>query len=313
MPTFIGIDISKHDVSIAVQPGGDTWTSPTTPAGLDALATRLGALQPELVVMEATGGYEAPVAAALTTAGLAVAILNPRQVRAFAQALGQTAKTDAIDAQLLALFAERVRPAARALPDAATQQLASLVARRRQLLDMLGAEQRRLAQSAPTGAVTRNLRTHIRWLERQVTHLDHDIGHAVQHSPVWRVHEDLLRSVPGIGPITARTLLAELPELGTLDRRTVAALVGVAPFNRDSGRWRGHRHIAGGRASVRASIYMAAVAASRFNPVLRSFYHRLLAVGKPKKVALVALMRKLLTIVNAMFRDQQAWKPPMPA
>jgi transposase len=313
MATFIGIDISKHNVSVAVHPGGETWTSPTTTPGLDVLATRLAALHPELVVMEATGGYEAPVAAALTTAGLAVAIINPRQVRAFAQAIGQPAKTDAIDAQLLALFAERVRPAARALPDAATQQLASLVARRRQLLDMLGAEQRRLAQSAPTGAVTRNLRTHIRWLERQVTQLDRDIGHAVQQSPVWRVHEDLLQSVPGIGPITARTLLAELPELGTLDRRTVAALVGVAPFNRDSGRWRGQRHIAGGRASVRATIYMAALAASRFNPVLRAFYHRLLAAGKPKKVALVALMRKLLTIVNAMSRDQQAWKPPTPA
>ncbi len=313
MPTFIGIDISKHDVSVAVQPGGDTWTSPTTPAGLDALATRLGTLHPELVVMEATGGYEAPVAAALSTAGLAVAIVNPRQVRAFAQAIGQAAKTDAIDAQLLVLFAERVRPVARALPDAETQHLAGLVARRRQLLDMLGAEQRRLAQAAPTGAVTRNLRTHIRWLERQVTHLDTDIGHAVQHSPVWRVHEDLLRSVPGIGPITARTLLAELPELGTLDRRAVAALVGVAPFNRDSGRWRGQRHIAGGRASLRASIYMAALSASRFNPVLHHFYQRLLAAGKPKKVALVAVMRKLITIVNAMFRDQQAWKPPTPA
>lgn len=312
MVTYIGIDVSKAEVSIAVQ-SGDTWTCPTTSAALDALAMRLGALHPALVVMEATGGYEAPVAAALTTAGLAVAIVNPRQVRAFAQAIGQTAKTDAIDAQLLALFAARVRPAARALPDAATQHLAGLVARRRQLLDMLGAEQRRLAQAAPTGAVTRNLRTHIRWLERQVQHLDTDLGHAVQNSPVWRVHEDLLRSVPGVGPITARTLLAELPELGTLDRRAIAALVGVAPFNRDSGRWRGHRHIAGGRASVRASIYMAALSASRFNPVLRHFYHRLLAAGKPKKVALVALMRKLLTIVNAMCRDQQAWKPPMPA
>ena len=312
MVTYIGIDVSKADVSIAVH-SGDTWTCPTTSVALDALATRLGARQPALVVMEATGGYEAPVAAALTTAGLAVAIVNPRQVRAFAQAIGQTAKTDAIDAQLLALFAARVRPAARALPDAATQHLASLVARRRQLLDMLGAEQRRLAQAAPSGAVTRNLRTHIRWLERQVQHLDTDLGHAVQHSPVWRVHEDLLRSVPGVGPTTARTLLAELPELGTLDRRAIAALVGVAPFNRDSGRWRGQRHIAGGRASVRASIYMAALSASRFNPVLRHFYHRLLAAGKPKKVALVALMRKLLTIVNAMCRDQQAWKPPLPA
>lgn len=313
MATFIGIDISKTEVSVAVHPGGDPWTGPTTPAGLDALATRLSPLAPELVVMEATGGYEAPVAAALTAAGLAVAVVNPRQVRAFAQAIGQTAKTDVIDAQLLALFADRVRPVARALPDAATQHLASLVARRRQLLDMLGAEQRRLAQAAPTGAVTRNLRTHIRWLERQVARLDADMGHAVQHSPVWRVNEDLLRSVPGIGPITARTLLAELPELGTLDRRAVAALVGVAPFNRDSGRWRGQRHIAGGRASLRASIYMAALSAARWNPPLRDFYHRLLAAGKPKKVALVAVMRKLLTIVNAMFRDQQAWKTPTPA
>jgi transposase len=313
MATFIGIDVSKTAVSIAVQPSGDTWTCPTTSAALDALATRLGALDAELVVMEATGGYEAPVAAALTTAGLAVAVVNPRQVRAFAQALGQPAKTDALDAQVLALFAERVRPAARTLPDTATQQLASLVARRRQLLDMLGAEQRRLAHAAPTGAVTRNLRTHIRWLTRQVEQLDTEIGHAIQHSAVWRVHEDLLRSVPGIGPITARTLLAELPELGALDRRAIAALVGVAPFNRDSGRWRGHRHIAGGRSSVRACIYMAALSASRCNPVLGPFYGRLVAAGKPRKVALVAIMRKLLTIINAMFRDRQAWKTPTPA
>ncbi len=302
----IGIDVSKAELAIAVSPSGDRWTSPTTPAALDHLVTRLSALGPALVVLEATGGYETPIAAACAGAGLPVAVVNPRQVRAFAQALGRTAKTDAIDATVLALFGARVQPAARAMPDAATQALAALVARRRQLLDMLGAEQRRLLQ-ATTTPVRRDLRTHIRWLERRLADVDDDLTGAIQASAVWRVQDDLLQSVPGIGPTTARTLLAELPELGQLDRRRIAALVGVAPFNRDSGQWRGRRTIWGGRASVRRTLYMAALVASRHNPLLRAFYQRLRHAGKAPKVALVAVMRKLLTIVNAMLRDQQPW------
>jgi transposase len=304
----IGIDVSKSELAIAVYPSDEAWTSETTAAAVDALVTRLAALAPALVVLEATGGYEAPVAAACAGAGLPVAVVNPRQVRAFAQAIGRTAKTDAIDAAVLARFGARVQPPPRAVPDAATQALAALVARRRQLLDMLGAEQRRLAQ-ATTTPVRRDLRTHIRWLERRIAEVNDDLTGSIQRSPIWRVQEDLLQSVPGIGPTTARTLLAELPELGHLDRRRIAALVGVAPFNRDSGRWRGHRSIWGGRASVRSTLYMAALVASRHNPPLRAFYQRLRHAGKAPKVALVALMRKLLTILNAMVRHQQPWKP----
>jgi transposase len=304
----IGIDVSKSEVAIAVYPSGEAWTSATTTAALEVLVTRLTALGPALVVLEATGGYETPIAAACAAAGLPVAVVNPRQVRAFAQAIGQTAKTDDIDATVLALFGARVQPVPRALPDAATQALAALVRRRRQLLDMLGAEQRRLAQ-ATTTPVRRDLRTHIRWLERRLADVDADLTHSIQRSPLWRVQDNLLQSVPGIGPTTARTLLAELPELGHLDRRSIAALVGVAPFNRDSGQWRGHRTIWGGRASVRATLYMAALVAARHNPPLRAFYQRLRAAGKAPKLALVAVMRKLLTILNAMVRHQQPWKP----
>jgi transposase len=305
-PVFIGIDVSKSELAIAVYPGEEAWTSGTTAADLDHLVSRLRGRQPALVVLEATGGYETPLAAACAGAALPVAVVNPRQVRAFAQALGRTAKTDAIDARVLALFAARVQPAPRPVPDAATQALAALVARRRQLLDMLGAEQRRLAQ-ATTTPVRRDLRTHIRWLERRLADVNDDLTRAIQGSPIWRVQEDLLQSVPGIGPTTARTLLAELPELGQLDRRRIAALVGVAPFNRDSGQWRGRRTIGGGRASVRSTLYMAALVASRHNPRLRAFYQRLRTAGKAPKVALVAVMRKLLTIVNAMIRHQQPW------
>jgi len=305
----VGIDVSKAEFCVAVDPSGETWMSATTPAAMDVLVERLRAVTPQLVVLEATGGYELPLAGACASAGLPVAIVNPRQVRAFAHALGRSAKTDAIDAAVLALFGARVRPEPRAVPDAATQALAALVTRRRQLLEMLGAERQRLAQARPAGPVTRNLRTHIRWLERRLAEVDDDIGSAIQASPVWRVHEDLLRTVPGIGPTTARTLLAELPELGRLDRRAIAALVGVAPFNCDSGQQRGYRRIAGGRASVRASLYMAALTASRRNPTLAAFYQRLRAHGKPPKVALVAVMRKLLTILNAILKQCAPWNP----
>jgi transposase len=305
----IGVDVSKAELVVAVHPSGETWTSETTSLAIETLVARVRALQPGLIVMEATAGYELPFAAACAVAGLPVAIVNPRQVRAFAQALGRTAKTDRIDAGVLALFGARVQPPPRAVPDGETQALSDLVTRRRQLLEMLGAERRRLEHAPPTGPVTRNLRTHIRWLERRLTDVDEEIGTAIQHSAVWRVHDDLLRTVPGIGPATARTLLAELPELGRLDRRAIAALVGVAPFNCDSGQFRGRRRIWGGRRSVRASLYMAALVASRHNPVLAAFYRRLRDLGKPPKVALVAVMRKLLTILNAMIKHQCRWNP----
>lgn len=302
----IGIDVSKAELVVAVEPTQETWTSSSAPEAVDTLVRRLAALRPALIVVEATGGYERALVASCALAQLPVAVVNPRQVRAFAQALGRTAKTDAIDAALLAQFAARVQPTARPVADAATQLLAALVARRRQLLEMLGAERQRLAQG-PAPRVARDLRTHVRWLERRVRDVDDEIGGAIQRSPVWRVQEDLLRSVPGIGPIVARTLLAELPELGTLDRRAIAALVGVAPFNRDSGQWRGRRMIGGGRRPVRHVLYMAALVAARRNPPLCAFYRRLRAAGKPGKVALVAVMRKLLTIINAMLKQHTPW------
>jgi transposase len=305
-PRVVGIDVGKETVAIAVHPTGESWTSATTEAAIAALVTRLQALTPQLVVLEATGGYELPVAAACAAGGLPVAIVNPRQVRAFAQATGELAKTDGIDSGVLARFGAQLQPPARPIPDAATQALGALVARRRQLLEMLGAEQRRLAQ-ATTNVVRRDLRNHIRWLERRLKDVTGEMDQAIQASPLWRVHENLLRSMPGVGPTTARTLLAELPELGQLTRRQISALVGVAPFNRDSGKWRGRRSIWGGRRTVRATLYMAALVASRYNPSLTAFYRRLRAAGKPAKVALVAVMRKLLTILNAMMKHQTPW------
>ena len=306
-PVTVGIDVSKATLVVAVHPTGEQWVTETTPGAVEALVARLGTLRPTLIVVEATGGYERALTAQCATAQLPLAVVNPRQVRAFAQALGRTAKTDDIDAQLLAAFGARIQPPARALADAETQALAALVVRRRQLIEMIGMERRSLEQAPPTGKITRDLRHHIRWLERRVEDVDDEIGTAIQASPLWRGQDDLLRSVPGIGPTTARTLLAELPELGRLDRRAIAALVGVAPFNCDSGQHRGQRHIWGGRASVRAVLYMAAVSAARYNPVLRVFYRRLRDAGKPAKVALVATMRKLLTIVNAMVKHQSKW------
>jgi transposase len=303
----VGMDISKATVVIAVHPSGERWTSELTPTGIDEVVTRVRALAPGVLVVEATGGYERALVAQCAAAGLPVAVVNPRQVRAFAQALGRTAKTDAIDAEVLAAFGARVQPPPRPIADAATQALGALVTRRRQLIEMIGMERRRLEHAPPTGKLTRELRHHIRWLERRVDDLDDEMGTAIEASPVWRVHEDLLRSVPGIGPTTARTLLAELPELGRLERRAIAALVGVAPFNCDSGQHRGQRHIWGGRASVRTALYMATLAATRHNPVLAAFYRRLRDGGKPAKVALVATMRKLLTILNAILKHQTRW------
>jgi transposase len=304
----VGIDVSKETLAVAVAPTGATWTCGTDAHALEALVGQLHALAPAVIVCEATGGWEMPLAAACATAALPLAVVNPRQVRAFAQALGRTAKTDAIDARILAEFAARVRPTPRALPDAATQALAALVSRRRQLLEMLGAEQRRLPQAA-TALIRRDVQQHVDWLTRRLADVDRQTRDAIAASPVWRVQDDLLRSVPGIGPVTARTMIADLPELGRLSRRAIAALVGVAPYNRDSGQWRGQRAIWGGRAPVRATLYMAALVAAHRNPILSVFYQRLRSAGKPPKVALVAVMRKLLTIMNAMLKAGTPWAP----
>jgi transposase len=305
---FIGIDVAKDRLEVSEGSHETGWSTPNDPAGIDSLLRRLRHPQPQLVVLEATGGSEAPVAAVLASAGIAVAVVNPRQVRDFARATGQLAKTDRIDAAVLALFAERVRPEPRPLPDPVSAELAALVARRRQLLEMLGAEQNRL-QLAPA-RVQPGILKHIRWLKRQIRQVDADLEHTVRTSPLWRAKDELLRSLPGVGPVTSHTLLAELPELGRLDRRQIAALVGVAPLARDSGTWRGRRRVWGGRACVRRTLYMAALSAARHNPVLRRFYLRLRARGKPTKLALVACMRKLLTILNAV-KTHRPWAPEL--
>jgi transposase len=293
---FIGIDVAKAQLEFAGRPSGAT-----------GMVAQLRALAPALIVLEATGGYESAVVAALATAGLPVVVANPRQVRDFARATGQLAKTDAIDAQVLALFAERVRPTPRPLPDEAAQALEALLTRRRQLIEMLTAERNRLLIARP--AVRRDLQQHIRFLERRLRQADADLHTAVKASPVWRVKDDLLQSVPGVGRVVSLTLLAELPELGRVSHKEIAALVGVAPLNRDSGTLRGKRLVYGGRAPVRAVLYMAALVASKCNPVIRAFYQRLRAAGKPAKLALTACMRKLLTILNAIARDGAPWHP----
>jgi transposase len=311
-PCFAGVDVAKDHLDVALRPGGDAWSVDNDAVGHEALIRRLRPADPELIVLEATGGYQVPVAAALSTAGLPVAVVNPRQVRDFARATGQLAKTDRIDARTLALFAERVRPEPRPLPDPMGEELRALVARRRQLLEMLGAEQNRMRHPSPP-SVQKGLEKHVRWLKRQLEEVDDDLQSVVRNSPLWRARDDLLQSVPGIGPVTSRTLLAELPELGRLNRREIAALVGVAPLNRDSGRWRGRRFVWGGRAPVRRTLYMAALTATRHNPVIRTFYERLLDRGKPHKVALTACMRKLIVILNAMAKSQQPWNPELHA
>lgn len=307
---FIGIDVAKAELVVAARPSGERWTVANDEAGVRALAARLAAAAPELVVLEATGGCELLAAAALAAAGLPVAVVNPRQVRDFARATGQLAKTDRLDAGVLALFAERVRPAARPLPNAEAQALEALLTRRRQLLEMLHAERNRLGQVAGRGlrAVAKSLTAHVAYLEREVRTTDTDLGAMVRASPAWRERDDLLQSVPGVGPVLSLTLLAELPELGRLSRREIAKLVGVAPLARDSGTLRGRRFIQGGRASGRAVLYMGTLAATRSNPAITAFYGRLLAAGKPKQLALVACMRKLLTTLNAMARTGAPWR-----
>lgn len=306
-PIYVGVDVAKATLDVATWPPQPPWRVAHTETGLAELVSRVHAWRPALVVLEATGGYETVVAGLLVQAGCPVAVVNPRQVRDFAKAIGQLAKTDPLDAQLLAQFAARIQPPPRPWPDAATQDLTALVTRRRQVVDMLGAERNRLAVAR--SPLRRALRDHIHWLERQLAALDAEIGRLMRQSPVWREREDLLRTVPGIGPQTASMLITQLPELGRLTRQQLAALVGVAPLNRDSGRRRGSRTTWGGRAPVRASLYMATLVATRHNAVIRACYHRLLAAGKPKKVALIACLRKLLTILNAMVAHRQPWAP----
>jgi len=273
---------------------------------MTTLIEQLRALSPTLIVLEATGGMEIPLTSALATAELPVVVVNPRQVRDFAKASGRLAKTDALDAQMLAQFAEVMRPHPRPLPDAEARALAALLTRRRQLVEMLTAEKNRLLSAPPP--IRKSLRTHIAWLERELQHTDTDLAEAIHQSPVWREKDELLRSVPGVGPVLTTTLLANLPELGTLTNKQIAALVGVAPLNRDSGTLRGRRTVWGGRAQVRAVLYMSAIVAARFNPVIRAFYQRLQRAGKAKKVALTACLRKLLTILNAMLKHRTPWR-----
>jgi transposase len=307
-PTFIGIDVAKAQLDVAVRSTGATgerWTAPQTEAGVADLVARLQPLAPTLIVLEATGGLERLASAALAAAGLPVAVVNPRQVRDFAKATGRLAKTDRLDAQVLAHFAEAVRPQPRPVPEEQAQLLSAHLARRRQLVEMLTAEKNRLG-TAPR-PVRQRIQTHIAWLEQELQEVEDDLGTTLRASPVWREQDDLLRSVPGVGPVVSTTLLAELPELGTLNRKQIAALVGVAPLNRDSGTFRGRRTVWGGRARVRAVLYLAALVAVRHNPVLRAFYDRLCAAGKPKKVALTACMHKLLVILNALLKHRTRW------
>lgn len=302
----VGIDVAKDRLDVVVRPGGEVFAVQRNAAGLAQLCGKLGPLAPRIVALEATGGFETIAAAALAAAGLPVAIVNPAQVRAFAKAIGQRAKTDPIDAAVIAHFAEAIKLEPRPLPDAATRLLADLVARRRQIIEMIGAERQREKRATPR--LKKSIARLVKALEKELTSVDTDIDDAVRGSPAWRDKEDLLASVPGIGPTIARTLIAELPELGTLDRKKIAALAGLAPFTRQSGQWRGKSFIGGGRTAVRTALFMGAMVAKQHNPILKAFFDRLVAGGKPKMVALIAVARKLLTILNAILRDSRPWQ-----
>jgi transposase len=304
---YVGIDVSKDRLDVHVRPSGEAFAVTRDGKGLEELVERLRALAPTLIAVEATGGFETIVAAAVAGATLPLAVVNPAQVRHFARAIGKRAKTDPIDAAVIAHFAEAVKPEPRAIPDAEARLLGELVARRRQIIEMLVAERQR-EKRVDAVRVRKSLARHIAALEKELPVIDGDIDTMVRGSPVWREKEDLLISFPGVGGILARTFLAEMPELGSLRRRQVASLVGVAPYTRQSGRWRGKSMIGGGRAAARSAVYLAALSAIRCNPVLRAFYQHLLAAGKPKMVALIAVARKILTILNAMLRDKKPWQ-----
>lgn len=303
---FIGIDVGKEQLDVGAWPSQETWTHLQAPEDIDALVRRIEKLKPILVVLESTGGMEIPVAAALCELQIPMAIVNPRQVRDFAKATGRLAKTDRIDALVLAHFAQAIRPKAKPIADAKTREIRALLTRRRQLVEMSTAEKNRL-HSAVGKKVRTNIERHLTWLSKQLKNINDDLDQAIKASEAWRVKDDLLRSVPGVGPVLTSTLIIALPELGSLNRMEIAALVGVAPLNRDSGKMKGTRHIWGGRATVRSALYMGTLVATRHNPIIKAFYLRLLAKGKPKKVALTACMRKLLLILNVMIRDHTRW------
>ncbi len=302
---FVGIDVSKARLDVALRPTGETWSVTNNEAGIAELVRRLKQARVELVVLEATGRLEVDAVAALAQKSIPVAVINPRQVRDFARSLGRLAKTDGIDAEVLAHFAQAVQPEPRPISTAESELLGALLARRRQLIEMLVAEKNRLTM-APS-AVRERLKAHIRYLQSELEGLDDDLSQLLKDSPVWREKDDLLRGVPGIGPVVSMTLLAELPELGTLDRRKIASLAGVAPFNCDSGQRKGKRATWGGRAPVKTALYMSVLSATRYNPTIKQFYQRLLDQGKPRKLALVACMRKLLTILNSMLKRHTNW------
>jgi transposase len=304
---FVGIDVSSDRLDVHVLPSQEAFAVGRDSEGLAALIGRLELLKPHLVVLEATGGFEQTVAAALAAAAVPLAVVNPRQIRDFARATGQLAKTDALDAKAIAGFAAKVQPEPRPVPDEQARALGELVARRRQIIEMMTAERNRRRQLTGRRLI-KGVDRMLAALQKELSELEGDIGGSIRGTPVWRERDELLRSVPGVGNIVARTLIADLPELGRLDRKQIAALVGVAPLNRDSGKMRGRRTTWGGRAKVRCVLYMAALVASRRNPVLAAFYRRLIAAGKAKKLALTAVMRKLLTILNAMVRDNSRWQ-----
>jgi transposase len=307
---FIGIDVAKARLDVFCRPDGLAWHAANDPQGIAALVARLSVLSPTLVVLEATGGYEIPVVAALASAGLPVAVINPRQPRDFAKATGQLAKNDRIDAAVLAHFADAIRPVPRPLPDAEVRSLDALLTRRRQLLEMLTMEQNRLG-SCIDPSVRTDLQAHLAWLSERLSRSEKDLSAAVRGSPVWREKDELLQSIKGIGPVASRTLLAGLPELGTVTGKEAAALAGLAPYDDDSGKRHGARHVRGGRSEVRAVLYMAALSAVRYNPTLRAFHDRLKRAGKKAKVILTAVARKLVVLANAILRDGQPWNPSL--
>jgi transposase len=304
---FVGIDVAKDRLDIHVRPSGESFIVSRDGEGLASLVDRLKQVAPALIVLEATGGFEITVAAAIASGGLPLAVVNPRQIRDFARATGKLAKTDALDAAAIAHFAQAVQPRPRPVADAQAQELGELVARRRQVIEMMVAERNR-GRLLQSHRVKQRIERHLVALQKELTEIETDLDETVRGTPIWRENDDLLQSVPGIGKTTARTLLADLPELGTLNRRQIAALVGLAPFNRDSGAWRGKRSISGGRIAIRSALYMATLVASRRNPVIASFYRRLRDLGKPAKVALTACMRKMLVMLNAILRDRRPWQ-----
>lgn len=304
--SFVGIDVSKSRLDIATRPGDKRWSVDNTDDGIGKVVEALNGLSPQVVVVEATGGIEIPLVAALGKAGLPIVVINPRQVRDFAKATGRMAKTDRIDADILAHFGEAVKPEVRPLKDEDTQTLAALATRRRQIIEMLTAEKNRLGVSSKV--VRKDLKQHIAWLQSRLDNIDQDMESAIRNSPIWREKDNLLQSVPGVGPVLSVSLITGLPELGSLSRRKIAALVGVAPLNRDSGQFRGRRVIWGGRSHIRSILYMAALSASRANPIISRFYRRLIEAGKKPKVALTACMRKLLSILNAIIKNRTPWQ-----